>query len=620
MRRPDPLAPILLRFSLLALAAWLTATHSGHAAGARPNVLLIVTDDQGYWETGVAGNTRIETPTMDRLAADGVTLTRFYACPVCSPTRAGLMTGRYYLRTGLYNTRFGGDTMDAAEVTLAQVLRVAGYRTGLFGKWHLGAYSGYQPQQRGFDEFLGHYHGHIERYDYPDQLVHNGRPVQTRGYITDLLTDATIDFIRTAQGKPFFCYLAYNAPHSPWVASDSHDGQPRGDAVIDKYLQRGLPLRDARIYALVDLVDQNLTRLFATLDELGQRDNTIVFFMSDNGGVSKAYSAGLRGYKASVYEGGVRVPFFARWPGRFPAGVKVDSMASHLDILPTLCDLLELPLPEGRKLDGRSIRSLLTAGRGVSPHEYLCHTWNRYTPSDETNGAICSDRYKLVVPQKPKSQGQAARPSAKETPTGSRTGSKKPTKKPVGPELYDLQADPGEQNNIAADHPQIVADLHARFRQWFQDVTAGRVYQPLPIPVGQPDENPVEIQASWARLEGTTVQYLFRAYDWDTIEGWNRPGDSAAWELDVRQAGRYAVMLSYGCCPTEGGGTLRISAGNAQLEFPPKPTVTAEVFCTAEAGVLDLAAGRQTLKAQVVRAAGKELMRLNRIWLRKVAP
>ena len=571
---------------------------SAQAAEPKPNVLLVVTDDQGYWDTGVSGNPKIDTPVMDRLAAESVRFTRFYACPVCAPTRAGLMTGRYYLRTGLYNTRFGGDTMGADEITLAQLLHKAGYRTGLFGKWHLGRYSGYQPQQRGFDEFLGFYQGHLERYDHPDQLVHNGRPIEARGYVTDLFTDAAIDFIRDCRGGPFFCYLAYNAPHAPYVAGESNDGQPLGDAVIEKYLARGLPLREARIYALVDLVDQNLGRLLGAVDELGLRDSTVVLLTSDNGGVSKAYSAGLKGHKASVYEGGVRVPFFARWPGHFPAGASVDAMASHLDVVPTLCELVKLPLPADRPYDGRSILSLLCEGKGTSPHEYLYHTWDRYAPNPHNNWAVCSTRYKLVGHEKLAKNGT----------------------KTQSLELYDLLADRGETTNIAEQHPDIVRDLHKEFLRWFAEVTGGQTYRPRPIPVGLDDQNPVEIQASWATLEGKTVQYVFRGYDWDTIEAWSQPGESASWELDVRTPGRYEVTISYGRSPAAKGGRLRISAGASAVEFQPRATVTAEVFERAKTGVLSLPLGQVMLKAEVVRVEGGELMRLNRIWLRRMEP
>jgi arylsulfatase A len=591
----------------LTLAAVLVAASTASADPPRPNIVLVMTDDQGYWDTGVSGNEKIDTPVMDRLAAEGVWLKRYYAAPVCSPTRAGMMTGRCYIRTGLYNTRFGGDSLDLDEITLAELLKQAGYRTGIFGKWHLGRYAGYRPNDRGFDEFLGHYHGHIERYDYPDQLVHNGRPVEARGYVTDLFTDAAIEFIRASGKRPFFCYLPYNAPHSPYVVGTSHDGQPRGDALIEKYLARDLPLREARIYAMVDLIDQNLGRLLGAIDELDLRDNTIVIFTSDNGGVSKAFKAGLKGNKASVWEGGIREPFFARWPGHFPAGATVDAMTSHVDLLPTFCELLGIPLPDGRKLDGRSILPLLVEGKGESPHKYLYHTWDRYTPNPHNRWAISSDRYKLVGNHNP----DAPLPPE---PAGS---------------LYDLLADPGETKNIAAEHPEIVRELRAEFLRWFADATEGHTYEPVPIPVGSADDNPVEIQASWARLDGDTIQYTFRGYDWDTIDGWSKLGEAASWRLDVLRGGRYEVTVSYGCGSIvpdarsvrdnlPAGGALRISAGESAVECRPRGTPTPDVFTTDTIGALELAPGPAVLKAEVAETAGGELMQLNRVWLKRL--
>ncbi len=503
------------------------------------------------------------------------------------------MTGRYYLRTGLYNTRFGGDTLGIGEITVAQLLKRAGYRTGLFGKWHLGKYAGYRPHERGFDEFFGHYHGHIERYDYPDQLVHNGRPVETRGYVSDLFTDAAIDFVKANAQRPFFCYLAYNAPHSPFVAGASHDGMPRGDEYIEKYLRRGLPLREARIYAMVEIVDANVGRLLKTLDDLHLRDDTAVVFMSDNGGVSRGFKAGLRGAKASVYEGGVRVPLFARWPGHFPAGVKCDAIASHIDLAPTFCELAGADMPADRTIDGRSLAPLLTSGKGASPHEYVYHTWDRYTPNPTNRWSIGSRRYKLV----------GLRPSEQ---------------KPMSLALYDLQSDPGESNDLAAAHPEIAARLRAEFLRWFKDVTAGQTYRPAPIPVGHPAENPVEIQPSWAALHGETVQYTFRGYDWDTIDAWRKPGDSATWRLDVLTPGEYEVTARYGCSQSDGGGELKIAAGDSSLTFQPRPTVTANAFVTERLGTLRLKRGPVALVAEVVSAPGQELMRLSSMWLKKI--
>ena len=194
----------------IALVLFITMFWASHSTAAdKPNILFVLTDDQGWWDLGLRGNKDIDTPVLDQFSREGVDFTRFYAAPVCAPTRAGLMTGRYCFRTGLYNTRFGGDTLGINEVTIAQMLKQAGYRTGCFGKWHLGKYAPYQPHNRGFDEFLGHYHGHIDEYDYPDQIVHNGKPVEARRYVTDLFTDAAIEFIESSGDEPWFCYVPF---------------------------------------------------------------------------------------------------------------------------------------------------------------------------------------------------------------------------------------------------------------------------------------------------------------------------------------------------------------------------------------------------------------------------
>ena len=565
-------------------------------AAPKPNILLMVTDDQGWWDLGMRGNKDIDTPVLDKLSGEGVSFSRFYVAPVCAPTRAGLMTGRYYLRTGLYNTRFGGDSMGLDEITVAQLLKKAGYRTGCFGKWHLGKYGPYQPQTRGFDEFLGHYHGHIERYDYPDQLVHNGKPVECRGYVTDLFTDAAISFIRSNRQRPFFCYVPYNAPHSPWVVGTSHDGQPRGDALIEKYLKRGLALREARIYAMVDLVDQNVGRLLKTVDELGLRENTVVLFMSDNGGVSRHFKAGLRSGKGSVFEGGVRSPLFVRWPGHFPAQATVEAQASHVDLLPTFCELAGVPLPSDRKLDGRSLLPVLKAGTAQKHQPYVYHTWDRYTPRSTHRWSISDQRYKLLC-----------QIGIQATPVPAKHW-----------QLYDLTQDLGEQKNIAKQHPDIVKRLRAEFERWFADVTKGHSYTPVPIPVGHRSENPVELQPSWATWEGPNVQYTFRGYDWDTIDSWSTPGEQACWKLDVHAPGRYEVTVRYGCNQATAGGQLRLSAGDAALEHVVQATPTGDVFHEHRLGVLSLKKGPVTLCAKVAKVKNGELMRLNLIWLRRL--
>ncbi len=576
---------MILGFLLLAVPAM---------SAEKPNILFVLTDDQGWWDVGMRGNKDLDTPVLDALSEESVDFSRFYAAPVCAPTRAGLMTGRYCFRTGLYNTRFGGDTLGLSEVTIAEQLKKAGYRTGCFGKWHLGKYAPYQPHHRGFDEFLGHYHGHIDKYDYPDQIVHNGKPVEARRYVTDLFTDAAIEFIETNQKQPWFCYLPFNAPHSPWVVGTSHDGQARGDLLINKYLKRGLELREARIYAMIDIIDQNVGRLLKRLDELKLTDNTVVLFMTDNGGVSRHFKAGLRANKGSIYEGGVRVPLFVRWPKHFPAGGRVEAQCSHVDLFPTFCELAGVPLPDDRKIDGMSLLPLLEAGSGQRHHKYVYHTWDRYFPNPNDRWAISDQRWKLACQIR---RGETA------------------TEKNW--QLFDLDADLAEKNNLADKHPEIVRRLRAEFLRWFDDVTDGVEYRPVPIPVGHAAEPLVEIQPSWAKWQGKNVTYVFRGYDWDTIEGWKEAGEHATWKLDVLRGGTYEVAISYGRS-ARGGGTLRLSVGDQTVECTPPTTPTADVFTRLDVGTLVLTKGPATLKAEVVTAHGTELLRLNRIFLRRV--
>lgn len=582
--------------SISTVALLLVLLVSNGVVAGKPNILLVMTDDQGYWDTGATGNPHIDTPNMDRIAADGVQLNRYYAAPVCAPTRAGMMTGRYCLRTGLYNTRFGGDTLGKEEITVAQLLSKAGYRTGLFGKWHLGKYAGYQPQQRGFDEFFGHYHGHIERYEFPDQVYHNGRRVTARGYVSDLFTDASIDFMEQSHrlNSPFFCALMFNAPHSPWLLDTSHYGQPDGDKLLAKYLDRGLPLREARIYALIERVDQNLGRMLKKLDEWGVADDTLVVFTSDNGGVSKFWKGGMNGQKASVYEGGVLAPCFVRWPGKIPSGKIMAAQTSHVDWLPTFCELADVPVPDDREIDGKSLVAMLRSGRAEQHHRYVYHTWDRHTPNPDFRWGISESRWKLLG-----QFGSTARPD------------------PSKWRLFDLKNDPGETKNLLKQHPEIVSRLRTEFVRWFDDVTDGIDYSPIPIPVGHPDQQSVDISPSWAKWTGDHIHYTFDGYDWDTIDGWRSPGENAVWRMDVMDPGTYRVQLSYGCRPQDAGGVLRLKVADEELLHKVQATTTSEQFAWFDAGEMNLPQGEATLVAEVVQTPGGELMRLNGIRLEK---
>ncbi|MEK7407866.1 MAG: arylsulfatase [Acidobacteriota bacterium] len=571
------------------------AAAAGQGGAGRPNVVLIMSDDQGWFDVGANGNPHVETPAMDRIAREGVRFTRFYCSPVCTPTRAALMTGRHYQRTGAIDTYKGRDTMSAGEVTLGQVFQRQGYRTGCVGKWHLGRYMKYHPNERGFDEYFGFWqYGFINRYDDSDELFHNKKPVITTGYVTDVLTDQAISFVERNRGNPFFLYVPYNACHAPYLVPDGY---------IDRYLKKGLPLGEARIYGMVTAMDENIGRLLGALERTGVAENTVVIFMTDNGGVSRYFKAGLRGNKGSVYEGGVRVPFFVRWPGKFPAGATVPAMAQHIDVLPTLCELIGAPLPAGRRIDGKSILPLIRGGGGESPHEYLFHQWNRVRPLMDPardDAAAPPDERKAFRPN----WAVHSRRGYKLISTG---------------ELFDLEKDPGESRNIAAEQPAIARELRAQFEKFFDDVTAGRDYRRVPIEVGRDDENPVEIDLTWGEAVGTKVRPTYRHYNRDTIEGWSDVNDSVRWNIDATRPGRYEVTLEYGCAPAEAGSRYRITAGDARIDGTVEPTAGREVFRPFVAGAFQLAKGPAVFEMKPLAIKGRELMALHKIWVRRIS-
>lgn len=588
----------------LLVTAWISVaalTVCSAAAADRPNIILIVTDDLGWWDLGVYGNKTIETPVLDRLASEGARLTHFYASPVCTPTRASLMTGRHYQRTGAVDTYRGRDVMDPSEVTLGQVLARQGYRTGLVGKWHLGRYMKYHPNQRGFGEFFGFWqYGLINDYFDTDELFDNRLPVKTVGYVTEVLTNRALDFIERHRRAPFFLYLAYNAPHAPYLVPDSY---------IEKYLKKGLPISEARIYGMITALDENIGRVLDRVERLDLKDDTIVIFMSDNGGVSRHFRAGLRAGKGSVYEGGIRVPLIARWPGRIRAGAVVDAPAQHVDVLPTICEIVGAPLPAGRPIDGKSIFPLLRDGRGDSPHEYLFHQWNRVRPAMSQPAAEEAQR----------AFGDARRFSpnwAVQQVGGYKlVATAEDNTSDIRYQLFDLRQDPAEAIDLSARRPEIVSALKAKFGEWFADVTAGRDYGRVPIQIGRSDENPVEIDLTWSEPVGRRVRPEYRNYNRDVIDNWSEVGDFVRWKIEVVRAGRYQVGLSYGCRPGDEGSRLMIRAGEAKLEHVVAATAGREVYRAVEIGALQLAAGPATLEIKPRSIRSRELFVLHKVWL-----
>ncbi|HEX5026125.1 MAG TPA: arylsulfatase, partial [Agriterribacter sp.] len=359
---------------LLGSAACRESANNLKAGSHRPNVLLIMTDDQGYGDLGFTGNVYIQTPHLDQLAKESAWFTNFYVSPVCAPTRSSIMTGKFSLRTGIYDTFNGGAMMNTHETTIAELLRDNGYRTAIFGKWHLGDAYPFRPGDQGFEESLIHRGGGIGQVGDPSNfyrndssyfdpvLFHNNKKIKTKGYCSDVFTDGVLSFIEQKSDDPFFVYLAFNAPHTPLqVPQEWYDKYKNLRFDSAEARQRGmllLPMNDAekenarRVYGMVSNIDDNVGRIMEALRKNGKLDNTLVIFLSDNGPQNKRYNYGLRALKGDTYEGGVKSPCLLRFPKLFKPGSTIPAVAAHIDLLPTIADLCGTPLPNTMNIDG----------------------------------------------------------------------------------------------------------------------------------------------------------------------------------------------------------------------------------------------------------------------------
>ncbi len=498
-----------------------------HAAreARRPNVVLIITDDQGYGDIAAHGNPVIRTPNLDRLHAQSVRLTDFHVDPTCSPTRSSLMTGRYSTRTGVWHTINGRSMMHGDELTLAEIFKSNGYRTAMFGKWHLGDNDPLRPQDQGFEHVVWHQGGGVGQgpdyfgNDYfDDHYDVNGQWRKFEGYCTDVWFREAMRYIEARRDEPFFVYLSTNAPHGPLYVADEH---------WKPYAEKGVPEPMARFYGMITNIDDNVGRLRQMLAERGLAENTLLIFMTDNGTANGAtqkegwhdgqwhgFNAGMRGRKGSQYDGGHGVPCFIHWPaGGMTGGRDIADLTAHIDMLPTLVELCDLDKPEGRPIDGRSLAGLLK-GRKMAPEPrtLFVHSQRIHMPEKWRASAVMTERWRLVD----------------------------------GKLLFDIEADPSQQRNIAGEHPQVVEQLRREYESWWSSLEPafGDVVR---IAVGGA-ENPVRLMS----------------HDWFVQEGyapWNQSHvnsgkpENGPWMLDVKQPGRYTVTLYR--WPPEAAGPIR---------------------------------------------------------------
>lgn len=503
---------LLFVFPLILLAAAGCADSTNKSSlDEKPNIILVMIDNVGYSEFGINGNDLVKTPNLDHFASQGTRFSRFYSNPLCAPTRASLMTGRYYYRTGILHTSRGGAKMHGEEITVAELLKDAGYTTGIFGKWHLGDNYPMRPQDQGFDQTLIHKSGRLGQVpDNPNSYINpklweNGHYVQKHGYCTDLFFDAAIDFMGKNQNTPFFVYLPTNIAHAT-----SEAGKEVPEKYSTPYLEVGHSEKIAAVCGMINNFDENFGRLTEAISALGLTEKTIVIFLSDDGNV-RVNKVDFRGHGyATPYEGSLRVPCFVQWPGQLPGKLKIERIASHIDILPTLLEAARVDIPEDLTLDGVSLLPLLEGkGKDWPDRKIFLQCERGMTPHRYKNCAVISDRYKLI-----------GYPNTFEE------------RKFIPPadhpmlELYDLASDPGESTNLADQYPQILKEFRSAYDRWFDDVKSTRQFAPGLIHLGSNAENPV---------------YLCRYQDASYID--RKP---AGWPVLVERPGKYEVAINRG--------------------------------------------------------------------------
>ncbi|MDA9554329.1 arylsulfatase [Emcibacteraceae bacterium] len=497
-----------LLFNVAILSHFLTFYSVSYSAEDKPHhVIVIMSDDQGGWDYSFMGNPVIDTPNIDAMAQRSSRLSRFYVSPVCTPTRASLMTGRYNYRTRAIDTYLGHAMMEPEEVTIAEVLSNAGYATGIFGKWHLGDNYPMRPQDQGFQEVFVHRGGGIgqpsdpasgeNKYTDPT-LFHNGKEKEMKGYVTDIIFDKALEFISKNHhaGKPSFTYLAPNAPHDPL-----HDVP---NELLKKYQRRNVKqiivdleegseeqLQEIdntnRIFAMIDNIDDNVGLLFQRLKELGIYENSLVFYFSDNGPYGDRFVGPHRSRKTFIEEGGIRSILLAHWPERLQAGNVNDRIAAHYDLFPTILNAVGVDLPKATQIDGIDIMPLLDNKTENWPDRKLYLQWHRGSPARlYENGAVISQTHKLSFP---KNGGDA--------------------------QLYNLIDDPAELNNLAEEQPDLVNKYLDDYNIWFEEVSNTRPdnYAAPLIHVGNEKEpTSVLTQQDWHNVDGKPQGWRFGAY------------------------------------------------------------------------------------------------------------
>lgn len=486
-----------------------------------PNVVVILTDDQGWGDLSIHGNSNLSTPNIDALATEGARFDYFYVCAVCAPTRAEFLTGRYYPRTGVSGVSRGEGRLNPDETTIADVFHEAGYATGCFGKWHNGTQAPLHPNNRGFDEFYGFTSGHWGHYFSPP-LDHNGQRVRGDGYVADDFTNRAITFIENHQDQPFFCYLPFNTPHSPMMVADRFYDKFKG--VDPEMKHRDADKEDVMMtraaLAMCENIDWNVGRLLRRLDALNLTDNTIVVFFCDNGPNSWRWNGGMKGRKGSVDEGGLRSPCFIRWPAQIRGGTHLTGIAAAIDLLPTLTGLAGIPCRLSKQLDGHDLSGNLKRGESTPiPERVIYSVWQK-----KAAVSVRTQRFRL-------------------DPEG---------------RLFEIAKDQGQRQDVSRRYPQETQKLMRLAKEFQSEVKsafAASADRPFHVGYGKSTTLPAR-----DGVPHGTIQRSSKAPNNSFFTHWTSPDDSITWDVVVAEDAEFDVTVWYTCGEKNIGCTVQLTA------------------------------------------------------------
>ena len=570
-----------------------------------PNIILILTDDQGWGDLSLNGNEDLHTPNIDKIALNGVIFDRFFVSPVCSPTRAEILTGRHHTRTGVYDVSLGGERINVDEETLGDLFKAAGYKTAAYGKWHNGMQAPYHPNTRGFDQFYGFCSGHWGNYFNP-VLEKNGELVKGKGFITDDLTNHGIEFIRKNKNNPFFLFMPFNTPHSPMQVPDKYWNKFKNKDLTQKGTLSNIPddkysgtnskdeNHSKAALAMCENIDWNVGRIIETLESQKIIDNTIIIYLSDNGPNGHRWNGEMKGIKGSTDEGGTRSPMIISWKGNIPSGKKVSKIASGIDLLPTLIDISGIKVKPKNKLDGVNLRQLIYQNDINWEERYIYNYWRGRL-------SLRSQDFRLDNENN----------------------------------LYNMNDDPNQLNNVSNIYKEIFEVMKKAKIEWKKESLANiNLKDKRAFIIGHPGLKNTQIPARDAKANGLIKRSNYYP-NCSYMTNWINIEDTITWDAEVAEDGKFEAIIYYTCKKDALGSEIELSFSDSSISkkitkfYDPKeygeendrsPRIESYVkdFIPLKMGVIDLKKGKGTLMLKGIKMTGKELLDFRLLMLKRI--